>query len=167
MSNMKDFMMWLDDRGTATWDNTMGELIIPDEVDIYDENLVAEYQNDAKWHRPVEDDDEREDMIEDDDDDSDDFVEDDNEIGDEVDLDQQMGIISNLLETLFDGSPTSIDFTETLELDQLTALWNTHNMLKELMEYNDSTEYLFDENGGLTGDAQNYLHDLDVKGEFV
>jgi len=56
MSNMKDYMMWLDDRGTATWDNTLGELIVPDSVDIHNAELVNEYQNDSKWHDEPDDD---------------------------------------------------------------------------------------------------------------
>jgi hypothetical protein len=65
MSNMKDYMMWLDDRGTATWDNTLGELIVPDSVDIHNAELVNEYQNDSKWHGdPDPDDDELDDIEE-------------------------------------------------------------------------------------------------------
>ena len=65
MSNMKDYMMWLDDRGTATWDNNLGELIVPDSVDIHNAELVNEYQNDAKWHGdPDPDDDELDDIEE-------------------------------------------------------------------------------------------------------
>jgi len=164
MSNMKDYMMWLDDRGIASWASPLhNELIVPDEVDIYAEEIVNQYQNDTAWHRPGLEEDDRDDMIEDDS--EDDLVDDD--IGDELDLDHQMGLVSDLLESLFSGTPTAIRFAETLELDHLEELWNTRTVLRELMDYNDSTEHLFEADGGLTGEAQNYLHDLDAKGEFV
>jgi hypothetical protein len=50
MSNMKDYMMWLDDRGIATWNNEIGELIVPQGTDIYATTTVDVYNNDAKWH---------------------------------------------------------------------------------------------------------------------
>ena len=50
MSNMKDYMMWLDDRGIATWDNTLGELLNPMRVNLYASHLTEAYNNDAKWH---------------------------------------------------------------------------------------------------------------------
>ena len=50
MSNMKDYMMWLDDNNVAKWDMTIGELIIPDGVDVYDAETVARYNADSKWH---------------------------------------------------------------------------------------------------------------------
>ena len=78
MSNMKDYMMWLDENGIATWDTTIGELIVPDSVDIYDAEMVERYKNDAKWHLPTQDDDD-EDMIEDEDDNG---ILDDDELGD-------------------------------------------------------------------------------------
>jgi hypothetical protein len=77
MSNMKDYMMWLDENGIATWDTTIGELIVPDSVDIYDAETVERYKNDGKWHLPTQDDDE--DMIEDEDDNG---ILDDDELGD-------------------------------------------------------------------------------------
>ena len=50
MSNMKDYMMWIDDRGVATWDNSIGELIIPEGVNIYTPELISEYHADKDWH---------------------------------------------------------------------------------------------------------------------
>jgi len=50
MSNMKDYMMWLDDRGIAKWDTAIGELIIPEGTNAYSPELVDEYQNDGTWH---------------------------------------------------------------------------------------------------------------------
>jgi len=47
---MKDYMMWLDDRGIATWDNGIGELIVPEGVNIYDPATVDEYKNDEVWN---------------------------------------------------------------------------------------------------------------------
>ena len=35
MSNMKDYMMWLDNRGIAEWDTSIGELIIPNGINVY------------------------------------------------------------------------------------------------------------------------------------
>jgi hypothetical protein len=168
MSNMKDYMMWLDDRGIAKWASvsTDSELIIPEGVDIYDEKLVNEYHNDGKWHRPeLDGDDEREDMIEDEEDESDDLYDDD--AGDELDLEHQMRLIKSLLDTLFNEEPTSIQFAATLELDTVSQLWNTRNTVAELLEYDNGESVWFDEEGGLTGDAQNYLHELDKNGELL
>ena len=57
MSNMKDYMMWLDDRGIATWDDGIGELIIPEGVNVYAPELVDEYKSDKEWHHIELDDD--------------------------------------------------------------------------------------------------------------
>jgi len=88
MSNMKDYAMWLDDRGIATYDNIIGELIVPDSVDIYTAELLEEYHDDSKWHSPCGDptikthdepDDDELDEIEE----EDDFLDDD-ELGDYI-----------------------------------------------------------------------------------
>jgi len=55
MSNMNDYMMWLDDRGIATWDNTIGELIVPEGTIIWTYELKDQYDNDAKWHDDPDD----------------------------------------------------------------------------------------------------------------
>ena len=115
MSNMKDYMMWLDDRGVANWDNSIGELIIPERTDVYAPELVDEYHNDGKWHDTDYELDDDEDMIEDDNDDN--GLMDDDDLGD-----------------YYEWTPN---------------------------------EYWFTECGGLTADAQTYLHDLDSKGELV
>jgi len=52
---MKDYMMWLDDQGIATWDSSLGELIIPEGVNIYAPELVDRYKACAKWHDPDDD----------------------------------------------------------------------------------------------------------------
>ena len=60
MSNMKDYAMWLDDRGIAEWDSSIGELIIPSGTNVYAPELVDEYKKDAAWHSPsveIDDDD--------------------------------------------------------------------------------------------------------------
>tara|TARA_R110000765_G_scaffold265801_1_gene365261 strand:- start:685 stop:1017 length:333 start_codon:yes stop_codon:yes gene_type:complete len=57
MSNMKDYMMWLDNKGIATWDNTLGELIVPEGTIIWTYELKDQYDNDAKWHGVELDDD--------------------------------------------------------------------------------------------------------------
>ena len=110
MSNMKDYMMWLDDRGVANWDNSMGELIIPEGTNIYAPELVDEYQSDKDWHH-IDDDD---DML--------------------IDDDEEELIID-------DG-----------DLDD--CAWTPD-------------AYWFTEQGGLTGDAMNFLYTLDSQGELV
>jgi hypothetical protein len=82
MSAMKDYAMWLDDRGIAIWCNRIDELIIPQGTDIYESKLVDVYKDDAKWHNEDEDDDE--DIIEEDEDEEEDFLDDD-ELGDCID----------------------------------------------------------------------------------
>lgn len=73
---MKSFMMWLDDKGIAKWDTTLGELIVPPGTNIYD--YADAYKDDAKWHGVDDGDDD--DVIDDDDDDDD--IMDDDELGD-------------------------------------------------------------------------------------
>ena len=53
MSTMKDYMMWLDDRGIAKWDTVIGEFIVPEGIDIYKYSLIVEYENDANWRKPT------------------------------------------------------------------------------------------------------------------
>ena len=109
MSNMKDYMMWLDDRGIATWDNTIGELIVPDNTDTME--YVEEYRNDAKWHDDPDD-------IELDD------IEEDELIIDDGDYD-----------------PNEVAYL--------------------------SNEHWFHPDGGLTGDAYEFLASVDAQGDFV
>ena len=56
MSNMKDYAMWLDDQEIAKWDTVIGELIIPEGVNVFTEELLEQYHNDAVWrgHPPTE-----------------------------------------------------------------------------------------------------------------
>ncbi len=54
MSAMKDYMMWLDDRGIATWSNEIDELIVSEGTNIYAPSLVDEYKDDAKSNPMVE-----------------------------------------------------------------------------------------------------------------
>ena len=110
MSTMKDYMMWLDDRGIATWSNEIGELIVPEGTNIYAPELVDEYNEDEKW-RGIEIDD-------------DDYI-----IEDEEEL------------QIDDG-------------DMDDCAWLPH-------------DYWFHSDGGLTGDAMNFLYTLDSQGELV
>jgi hypothetical protein len=112
MSNMKDYMMWLDDNGVANWDTDINELIIPEDIDIYAPELVDEYRNDASWHSPTTKTDD------------DDFI---------IDEDEEL--------IIDDG-----------DLDD--CVWTPD-------------AYWFTEQGGLTGDAMNFLHTLDSQGELV
>ena len=113
MSNMKDYAMWLDDRGIATWDNSIGELVIPNGVNVNDDSLIDEYQTDSKWHFAEPDDDDILSVEEE---------EDEELIIDDGDLDD--------------------------------CAWTPD-------------AYWFTEDGGLTGDAMNFLHTLDSQGELV
>ena len=47
MSNMKDYMMWLDNRGFAKWDDAIGELINPSGINVNSLKLMDLYKNDA------------------------------------------------------------------------------------------------------------------------
>ena len=75
MSNMKDYAMWLDDKGIAVWDDSIGELIIPEGVNVYADEFVQEYSQDANWHHIDPDDDDY--LIEDDDEEMDVMFDDD------------------------------------------------------------------------------------------
>jgi len=112
MSNMKDYAMWLDDSGIAFWDNTIGELVVPDSVDIYDTNLVEQYHDDAKWH------------------------------GIEIEIDEDDYIIDEEEELIIDDGDLD-DCAQTPE------------------------SYWFSPDGGLTGDAYNFLYNADVQGELI
>ena len=82
MSNMKDYAMWLDNKGIATWDNAIGELLNPMGVNLHSTHLTEEYNDDAKWHG-IEDDDNE--MPHDEDEDDDGLLSDD-ELGDNNEL---------------------------------------------------------------------------------
>ncbi len=83
MSNMKDYMMWLDDRSIAKWDTAIGELIVPEGVNVFTEELLEQYRTDAEWngYPPVHDPEDNEVIIDEDDDDDDGILNDD-ELGD-------------------------------------------------------------------------------------
>ena len=112
MSTMKDYMMWLDDRGIATWSNEIDELIVPEGTNIYAPSTVDEYKDDAKWHGV--DIDEDDDML--------------------LDEDDEELIID-------DGDMDDCAYTPD-------AYW-------------------FKPEGGLTGEAYNFLYTIDSQGEFV
>ena len=109
MSNMKDYMMWLDNRGVANWDNSIGELIIPEGTNIYAPELVDEYKEEK---RP------------------------------DVELDEDDYIIDEEEELLIDDG------------DMDDCAWSPD-------------DYWFHADGGLTGDAMNFLYTLDSQGELV
>jgi hypothetical protein len=165
---MKDYMMWLDDKGIAAWDNVLGELIVPDEVDIYDDTLIDKYKNDAVWNGldvPGLDTDEDDFIV---DDDEDDEVLDDDELGD---IQLKIDTIGSLLDTLFSDDPIAKCFTNLIDTDMLTRLWGISVDITEMKEDDthgwSADEYWFDADGGLTGDAQNYLYELETKGELI
>jgi hypothetical protein len=110
MSNMKDFMMWLDDRGIATWSNEIDELIVPEGTNIYAPALVAEYQSDNAWHH--------------------------------VEVDDDDCIIEDEEELIIDDG------------DMDDCAWTPD-------------AYWFNPEGGLTGEAYNFLYTLDSQGELV
>ena len=112
MSNMKDFMMWLDDRGIATWDNTLGELIIPEGTNIIFTELTDEYKSDASWHSP------------------------------RIETDEDDYIIDDEEELIIDDG------------DMDDCAWTPD-------------DYWFQQQGGLTADAYNFLYTLDSQGELV
>jgi hypothetical protein len=80
MSNMKDYAMWLDNKGYALWDDVIGELVNTGDWDLYCDEMVEDYKTDKEWHQPEEDDD----IIPDDEDDDEDGFLDDDELGDYV-----------------------------------------------------------------------------------
>jgi hypothetical protein len=168
MSNMKDYMMWLDDKGIAKWDNTLGELIIPKGTNIYAEELMEWYHDDAAWHRPHGPHDDDDEAAVNDDEEDDGFLDDD-DLGDFY---MKVGTLSDLIDKLFDGTQLSTQFQETLDTDTLTRLWNIKADLDSIYEDQidmgwTPEEYWIDGEGGMTADAQNYLHALDSRGELI
>ena len=115
MSTMKDYMMWLDDRGIAVWDSVIGELIIPKGVDIYADELSQEYSQDSEWCGISEPDDD-EDLI-------------------ETEDDEEFDVLYD------DDDPAEIAWTPE--------------------------EYWFHADGGLTGDAYDFLYNADIQGEHI
>jgi len=113
MSNMKDYMMWLDNRGFAKWDDAIGELINPSGINVNSPKLMDLYKNDAQWHNSAP-----------------------------VELDDDDNIIEDEEELIIDDG----------DLDDCAY---------------SPDEYWFHPDGGLTGDAYNFLYTLDSKGEFI
>ena len=110
MSNMKDYMMWLDNREIAVWDNVLGELLNPMGVNLHASHLTEAYNNDAKWHG--------------------------------VELDDEDFIIDDEEELIIDDG----------DLDD--CAWTPD-------------EHWFQQQGGLTAEAFNFLYTLDSQGELV
>ena len=111
MSNMNDYMMWLDNKGYALWDDVLGELVNTGDWDLYCDEMVDDYKTDKEWHQPEVDEDDY--IIEDEDED----LLNDEELGDSI-------------------------------------AWTPQ-------------EYWFKPEGGLTGEAYNFLYTLDSQGELV
>ena len=82
MSNMKDYAMWLDDRLIANWDEVLGELIVPEGLNVFTDELLEQYQSDAQWHGVPPHDPEDNEVVIEEDDDEDDGLLDDDELGD-------------------------------------------------------------------------------------
>ena len=126
MSSMKDYMMWLDDRGIAEWNSSLGELIIPSGTNVYSPELVDEYKDDAKWH------------------------------GVEDQWNRGGGAYDNPT-TETDDDDYIIDDEEELLIDD-----------GDLDDCAYTPEqYWFNPDGGLTGDAYNFLGTIDLQGDFV
>ena len=159
MSNMKDYAMWLDDKGHARWDNSIGELVTIGDNDLYSDELVEDYRTDKVWHG-IEDDD----LIEDE---PEEELEDEDEAGDSIAI--QVNTVLDLLDMVFGFDvPVANQFRDLIDTDMLTRLWDIRTTLNDATNPSvDQSEYWFDDDGGLTGDAQNYLHELDSKGELV
>jgi len=161
MSNMKDYAMWLDDKGHARWDNSIGELVSNGDNDLYSKELLDDYQTDKNWHGI---DDDEDDMIVDDPEEELEDVDDD--VGDSIAI--QVNTVLDLLDMVFSDVPVAKPFRDLIDTDMLTRLWDILMTLDNAINPQaDQSEYWFDEDGGLTGDAQNYLHELDSKGELV
>ena len=175
MSNMKDYAMWLDDRGVATWSNEIDELIVPEGVNIYTPELVDDYKTDKKWH-DVDD----EDMIIDDEDDG--VVIDDGDDDEELNITLtgiQRGVLVGVLRSIVDPDPDSGAIND-LGTDELVNLWEVLQEIENPMETQPTAAEHFDdpdEGGrqlefwmnadGITGDAENHLQKEYLNGELV
>ena len=177
MSNMKDYMMWLDDRGIATWDNGIGELIIPEGVNVYAPELVEQYKNEG-WG-PVEIDDD--DMIVDDDED---LIIDDGDEENSVEISAfQKDLLISLIDRIVgaeEGDEEGVNMNMSMGVDELDELWMLGQHLKgeivpawieEEEEVPDDNgrqlSFWFSESTGMTADAQEYMHQLDAEGALI
>ena len=105
MSNMKDYAMWLDDRGIA---------IRPNGINVNDDSIIDEYQTDSKWH----------------------FAEPDDDIISVEEKEEEELIIDD-----GDYDPDEVAYSPD--------------------------EHWFHPDGGLTGDAYDFLASVDAQGDFV
>jgi hypothetical protein len=85
MSNMKDYMMWLDNEGIAEWDNAIGEPLNPLQINLFSNDLIVRYMDDAKWHGVELGDDDDDNMASSDDEDDNGMLSDD-DLGDNHEL---------------------------------------------------------------------------------
>ena len=170
MNNMKDYMMWLVDRGFATAEDLLNGQRTLGDRDLYGEECMSEYQEDSDWHtaqwskgHPKTDEDG--DLIDDDDEDG--FLDDD-DLGD---IQLKVDTIGSLLDLVFADTDEADHFRRNIDTDMLTRLWGISEDISRLNERDkhgwSPDEYWFNSEGGLTGDAQNYLHELDAKGELI
>ena len=177
MSNMKDYMMWIDDKGIATWDTLLGEMIIPDGVDIYDPDTLDAYQNDDVWHGVdvpgIEID-------------EDDFIVDDDDADDYDDVSDirisaiQKDILIGLLSSIVDPQPDQAAINGLdMGTDEMLHLWY---LLQEIENPSESqptaAEHLEDHDygrqldiwlneEGMTADAANHLQNEYLNGELI
>lgn len=187
MSNMKDYMMWLDDRGIATWSNEIGELIIPEGVNIYAPELVEQYKNEG-WD-PVELDDD--DMIVDDEDDlivDDGDEEEENSHGFHAISAYHGELMVSLIDRIVgaeEGDEEGVNMNMSMGVDELDELWMLGQQLKgevvpdwirdaetteeeELPDDNGrQLSFWFSESTGMTADAQEYMHQQDAEGALI
>ena len=92
----------------------------------------------------------------------------DDELGD---IQLKVDTIGSLLDTMFSDDPVARRFTDLIDTDMLTRLWGMSEDIRRLNEEDkhgwSEDQYWFNQDGGLTGDAQNYLHELDARGELI
>jgi len=186
MSNMKDYMMWLVDRGFATHEDLLNGQRTLGDRDLYGEECTTEYYEDSKWHmsqwgKSVPKLDEDDYIVDDDDDDVIIDDGDDDEISNITISAIQRDILVNLLQSIVDPQPSQGAINgNDMGTDEVLQLWG---ILQEI-ENPQNIEHTAadhisdpDEGGrqlefwmtsdGLTGDAQDYLQKEYLKGEFV
>jgi hypothetical protein len=182
---MKDYMMWLDDRGIATWDNGIGELIVPEGVNIYDPATVDEYKNDEVWNGldvPGIDTDEDDFLIDDDDekrpiewDDEDDEVS-------NIRLSEiQRDILMRLISSIVDPQPDQAAINGLdMGTDEMVHMWYLLQDMQNPEEIQHTAAEHMDDpddggrqlefwmgSDGMTGEAENLLQHEYLNGELV
>ena len=179
---MKDYMMWLDDRGIATWDNGLGELIIPEGVNVYDPATVDEYKNDAVWNGldvPGIDIDEDDFIVDDDPDVSGDEYDD--EVSDIRVSEIQRDILMRLLSSIVDPQPEQAAINGLdMGTDEMVHMWYLLQDMQNPEEIQPTAAEHMDDpddggrqlefwmgSDGMTGEAENHLQNEYLNGELV